>query len=182
MANFSITNTTAIGGGNVQQAVSATYKSLITLGNSSATGSNVGAGMFRRGKLYDILVGIPGTPADNAMEFDVTRITLGTTPSGVTTLGVSSLSSTFGLDPADNNGFVNWCQINSSAEVGITATTEVWYEPLNQRASYRWVCNPGSEIVWPAVSSATASGGISIRVRSAGYTGLAGATAMWQEQ
>lgn len=182
MANFSIVNSTGMGGGNVAQAVTATYKSLIVLGNSSATGSTVGAGMFRRGKLYDILIGIPGTPADNAMEFDVTRITLGTTPSGVTTLGISSLSSNFGLDPADNNGFVNWCQINSSAEVGIAATTQTWYEPLNQRASYRWVCNPGSEIVWPAVSSATTSGGLALRVRSAGYTGTAGCTVMWQEQ
>lgn len=182
MANFSIVNTTGIGGGNVQQAVSATYKSLIVLGNSSATGSTVGAGMYRRGKLYDILWGVPGTPADNALEFDVTRITLGTTPAGTTTLGISSLSSNFGLDPADNNGFVNWCQINSTAEVGIAATTQCFYEPLNQRATQRWVCNPGSEIVWPAVSSATASGGIAIRVRAAGYTGTVGVTAMWQEQ
>lgn len=182
MANFGITNSTAIGGGNVQQAMAATYKSLVVLGNSSATGSTLGAGMFRRGKLYDILIGTNGTPADNFMEFDVTRITLGTTPAGVTTLGVSSLSSNFGLDPADNNGFVNWCQINSSAEVGVTATNEIWYVGINQRASYRWVAAPGSELVWPAVSSATASGGIALRARSAAYTGTATANVLWQEQ
>lgn len=182
MANLGITNSTAIGGGNVQQAVSTTYKSLITMGNSSATGSTVGAGMYRRGKLYDILIGTNTTPADNYLEFDVTRITLGTTPAGTTTLGISSLSSNFGLDPADNNGCVNWLQINSTAEVGITATTEVWYEALNQRASYRWVAAPGSEMVWPAVSSATASGGLSLRVRSGGYTGTAVATVYIQEQ
>lgn len=182
MANFGITNSTAIGAGNVQQAVAATYKSLIVVGNSSATGSTLGAGMFRRGKLYDILIGTNGTPADNFMEFDCTRITLGTTPAGTTTLGISSLSSNYGLDPADNNGTVNWLQINSSAEVGVTATTENWYVGINQRASYRWVAAPGSELVWPAVSSATTSGGLSLRARSGGYTGTATATALIQEQ
>ncbi len=182
MANFGVSNSTAIGGGNVQQAITATYKSLVVMGNSSATGSTVGAGMFRRGKLYDILVGTNGTPADNFMEFDVTRLTLGTTPAGTTTLGVSSLSSTFGLDPADNNGTVNWLQINSTAEVGITATTEVWYIGVNQRASYRWVAAPGSEIVWPAVSSTTTGGALALRARSAAYTGTATGNALFQEQ
>ncbi len=182
MANFGVTNSTAIGAGNVQQAVASTYKSLIVMGNSSATGSTVGAGMYRRGKLYDILIGTNGTPADNYMEFDVTRITLGTTPAGTTTLGISSLSSTYGLDPADSNGCVNWLQINSTGEVGVTATTEVWYVGVNQRASYRWVAAPGSELVWPAVSSATASGGLSLRVRSGGYTGTATGNVLFQEQ
>jgi hypothetical protein len=182
MANFTLTNSTAIGAGNVQQALSATYKSMIVMGNSSATGSTVGAGMFRRGKLYDILIGTNTTPADNFLEFDVTRATLSTTPAGTTTLGVSSVSSTFGLDPADNNGTVNWLQINSTAEVGIAATTEVWYVGINQRASYRWVAAPGSELIWPAVSSATASGALSVRARSAAYTGTATVTALFQEQ
>ena len=182
MANFSIVNSTAIGGGNVQQALAATYKSLAVFGNSSATGSTVGAGAYRRGKLYDILVGTNTTPADTYLEFDVARITLGSTPTGIATLGISSLSSNFGLDPADSNGFVNFAQINSSGEVGITATTELWYVGINQRASYRWVAAPGSELVWPAVSSATAGNGISIRARSGSYTGTATVTALWQEQ
>lgn len=182
MANFGLTNSTAIGGGNVQQAVAATYKTLIAVGNSTATTATNGAGLLRRGKLYDILVGTNGTPADNFMEFDVTRCTLGTTPSGITTTLVTSLSSNFGLDPADNGNFVNAATINSTAEVGITATTEVWYVGINQRASYRWVAAPGSEIVWPAVASATASGGLAVRTRSAAYTGTATVTALIQEQ
>ncbi len=182
MANFGITNSTAIGGGNVQQAITATYKSMVTVGNSTATGTLLGAGMLRRGKLYDILVGTNGTPADNFMEFDVTRVTLGTTPAGTTTLGISSISSNFGLDPADNGGCINWIQINSTAEVGISATTENWYVGINQRASYRWVAAPGSELVWPAVSSVGPANGLSVRARSAAYTGTATVTALFQEQ
>lgn len=182
MANLSITNSTAIGGGNTLQAISSVYKTLIAMGNSSATGSTVGAGMYRRGKLYDILVGTNGVPVDTYMEFDCARITLGTTPAGTVLLGISSLSSTFGLDPADNNGCVNWLQINSTAEVGIAATTEVWYVGMNVRASYRWAANPGSEFVWPAVSSATASGGLALRARSGSYTGTATITGLIQEQ
>lgn len=182
MANFSVANSTAIGGGNVQQAISATYKSLAVWGNSSATGATNGAGMYRRGKLYDLLIGTNTSPADNYLEFDCTRITLGTTPTGATGTGVSSLSSNFGLDPADLGGHVNWVSINSTGEVGIAATTEVWYLGINQRASYRWVAAPGSELVWPAVSSATASGGLAARARSGAYTGTATLTGLWQEQ
>lgn len=180
MPNFLITNSTGMGGGAVQQAVATTYKSLITLGNSSATPSSLGAGLYKRGKLYDILVGTNGTPADNYMEFDVTMITLGTTPAAVT-LGISSLSSNFAADPADNGNALNWIAINSTAEGGITATTEKWYVGVNQRASYRWVAAPGSEIVWPAVSSATAGNGLTLRTRSGGYTGTATGTVYFTE-
>lgn len=180
MPNFLITNSTAIGGGAVQQAVSTVYKSLITVANSSAAPITLGAGLYKRGRIYDILVGTNGTPADNFMEFDVTRATIGTTPAAVT-LGISSLSSNFTADTADNGNSLNWISINSTAEGGITPTTECWYVGVNQRASYRWVANPGSELVWPAVSSATASNGLSCRTRSGGYTGTATMTIYYSE-
>ena len=181
MANFSVTNSTAIGGGNVQQAMSATYKSLVIAGNSSATTSTF-AGAYRRGKLYDILIGTNGTPADNFMEFDGAVVTLGTTPAGITGALISSLSSNFALDPADNTGFVAALSINSTAEVGVTAPTEKWYVGINQRASYRWVAAPGSEMLYPAASSATGGNGFVLRARSAAYTGTATCTALIQEQ
>lgn len=180
MPQYLITNSTAIGGGATQQAVSTVYKSLITVGNSSATPSTIGAGLYKRGNLYDILVGTNGTPADNYMEFDVTRITLGTTPAAVTA-GVSSISSNFANDPADNTNALNWIAINSTAEGGITPTTECWYVGVNQRASYRWVSNPNGELVWPAVSSGTGGNGLSLRVRSGGYTGTATGTIYFLE-
>ena len=181
MANFSITNSTAIGAGNVQQSLSTTYKSLILAGNSSATTATVGGGAFRRGKLYDLMIGTNGTPADNYLEFDVVSATLGTTPSGIVNTLVSSVSSTFGLDPADT-AVVAALSINSTAEVGVAALTERWYLGIDQRASYRWVCNPGSEILYPASSSNPGNNGLAVRARSGGYTGTATVTAMIQEQ
>jgi hypothetical protein len=181
MANLTITNSTAIGGGNVQQSVSTTYKSLVVAGNSSATSASFGAGGYRRGKLYDILIGTNATPADNYLEFDVTTATLGTTPSGIVNTLISSLSSTFANDPADTT-FVSALQINSTGEVGIAALTEKWYIGINQRASYRWVAAPGSEILYPAASSATGTNALALRTRSGAYTNTATATAMIQEQ
>jgi hypothetical protein len=181
MANFTVTNTTAMGGGSVQLAAGAAYKSLIVVGNSSATTANVGGGAFRRGKLYDLLVGTAGTPADNYYEFDVALITLGTTPAGITGTLISSLSSTFALDPADVS-FVSAIEINSTGEVGITALTEKWYLGINQRASYRWVCAPGSEILYPANSSGTGTNGLTYRGRSAAGTVNMTGTVMVSEQ
>lgn len=167
MPNFMITNSTGMGGGVSQQTITTVYKSLVTLANSSAAPITTGAGLYKRGRLYDILVGTNLTPADNYCEYDITRATVGTTPSAAS-LGISSLSSNFGGDPADNGNALNWIAINSSAEGGIAATTEVWYVGVNQRASYRWVAAPGSEIVWPAVSSASANNGVTLRARTGG--------------
>jgi hypothetical protein len=181
MANFSISNSTAMGGGNTQQGSSTSYKTLIAVGNSSATTTNAGFAGNRRGKLYDIIIGTAGTPADNYYEFDVTTITLGTTPSGIVNTLISSLSSTFGEDPSDTT-FAAAIQINSTSEVGISALTEKWYLGMNQRASYRWVCAPGSEILYPANSSATGLNGLALRGRSGGGTVNMTGTVMVSEQ
>ena len=180
MANFTIVNTTAVGGGNAQAAVTTTYKTQVLVGNSTGSLTNIGAGALRRGKIYDILVGTNGTPADNYMEWDLCKVTMGA--SSPLAGGISSLSSTFGLDPADNYGFVAAAGINSSIETAFTALQEMWYVGVNQRASYRWVAAPGSEFVYPANSSATGSNGFAGRVRSGGYTGTATYNILFQEQ
>jgi hypothetical protein len=178
VANFSVTNSTAIGGGNVQAAIAATYKTQVLVGNSTTSLATI-TGMLRRGKLYDILIGTNGTPADNFLEFDVCRATMGT--SSTLAGGISSLSSNFGLDPADNQ-FSSLLGTNSSIETAFTPTTEAWYVGINQRASYRWVAAPGSEIVYPAISSIGPSNGLLVRARSAAYTGTATVTTLVQEQ
>jgi hypothetical protein len=135
---------------------------------------------FRRGKLYDILIGTNGTPADNYMEFAIARATVGTTLTWVGT--VSSVSSGFGLDEADT-GFSAFVTMNASAETNVAATLgQPFYVGINQRASYRWVAAPGSEIVYPAVSSGTGSNGLALKVRSGGYTSTVTGTLMFQEQ
>jgi hypothetical protein len=179
MANYATPNSTTLAGSS-QTVVAATYKTMIAIAPSSGgmVGPPVSTGL-RRGKIYDILIGTNGTPADNFMEFDLIRATVGTT---ITWTGsVSSVSSGYPLDMADigHSAFVT---INASAETNIVATAEPWYIGINQRASYRWVCAPGSEIVYPAVSSGTAGSGTALRVRSGGYTGTATGNLLWQEQ
>lgn len=180
MANLVITNSTGIGGGNVQQTMSTVYKSLIVTGNSSATTATFGAGGYRRGQWYDWQLGTNGVPADNYMEFDICMVTLGTTPAGIVNTLISSLSSTFGADTADFN-YQAAISINSTAEVGIAALTEKWYLGINQRASYRLVVNPGSNLIYPANSSATGTNGLTFRARSGGYTGTATAS-VWMSE
>jgi hypothetical protein len=52
---------------------------------------------------------------------------------------------------------------------------------VNQRASYRWVAAPGSEIVYPANTSATGNNALSLQARSAAYTGTVTGAVMVSE-
>jgi hypothetical protein len=180
MANYGVTNSTAVTGAQApQQAIATTYKSLIAIAPSSgAMVSNPISVGLARGKLYDILIGTNGTPADNFMEYDVCRATIGTTLTWVGS--ISSVSSNFALDMADP-GFRSFVTINATAETNIVNISEPWYVGVNQRASYRWVAAPGSEIVWPATSSGTSGSGVSLRARSGGYTGAATGNLLWTE-
>ena len=180
MPNLTITNSTAIGGGNVQQSMTTTYKTLVVTGNSSATTATGGFGGNKRGQWYDWNFGTNGVPADNFMEFDICLVTLGTTPAGIVNTLISSVSSGMGNDTADFS-FQTAIQINSTAEVGISALAEKWYLGINQRASYRLVVNPGSNLVYPANSSATGANGLAFRARSGGYTSTATAT-VWMSE
>ena len=163
----------------IQQAIAAAYKTQFAVGNSTAAIPTIGAGSLVRSKIYDLLIGTVATPGDTTIENDIVRATLGSTPAGTTS--ISSLSSTFMLEPGQL-GFVAYASLNSTAEVGIGALLgEPFYFPLNQRASYRWVCNPGSEIVIAAVSSGTGNNGVAMRSRSAAYTGTMGITGFVNE-
>ena len=157
MANYALTNSNA----GTQQAVSSTYKSLIGVAASSGTA-------LRRIKVYDILVGTNGTPADNYMEWDVSRQTAAGTGTSLTPNA---------LDPADAAA-LSVCLANYTAEGTVTANSSVFYVGVNQRASYRWVAAPGSELVGPATNLAGFVG----RTRSGGYTSTATMTMLFQEQ
>lgn len=156
MANFATNNTLA----GTQQNMAAAYKTLITVYNAASP--------LRRIKIFDILVGTNGTPADNYVEWDVSRMTVAGTGSAATPLP---------LDPADA-ACATLSQANLTAEPTVTAGSDVFYVGVNQRASYRWVAAPGSELVAPA----TAANGFVLRARSAGYTGTATGHLYFQEQ
>ena len=169
MAKYAVQNSTDIA---AQVANTTTYITLAAI--MASTGATGPAIQVRRAKIYDILVGTNGTPADNYMEWIVQRATAGSTRTyaGI----VSSMSNQ--LDPADAT-MASFAAVNSSGEnFTVTAGTADFYVGVNQRASYRWVAAPGSELVMPATSSA----GLLVRSKSGGYTGTSTVTTLFEEQ
>jgi hypothetical protein len=160
MAKYSITNGSTSGGGTQQNMTTTYVGALIGLTSSSATP--------RRIKVYDVLIGTNGTPADNFVEFDISRVTVAST---ATTLAAAP------LDPADAAA-ITLATVNSSTHGTITTGTNLFYVGVNQRASYRWVAAPGGELVSPA----TSANGFQLRARSGGYTGTATGTIHFEEQ
>ena len=160
MAKYAITNGSTSGGGT-QQATATAYTGAIL--GVSAQGTTP-----RRIKVYDVLIGTNGTPADNFLEWDISRITASST---TTVLAAQP------LDPADAAA-LTVATVNSSTFGTITSGSNVFYVGVNQRASYRWVAAPGGELVSPA----TSSNGFQLRCRSGGYTGTATGTFHFEEQ
>lgn len=157
MANYAANNEM----GGTQQNLSATYKTI--LGWVAASGT-----ALRRAKLYDILIGANGTPADNELEWDFPRQTAAGTATSITPVP---------LDPADAAA-LGTPFANATAEGTVTANTSQLYVAINQRASYRWVAAPGSEIVIPATNLA----GIVGRARSSAYGATVTMAWLVQEQ
>jgi len=134
-----------------KQAISSSYKTLLVLKAATAT--------LRRAWVYDVLIGTLGTPADTSYQFDISRQTADGTATAVTPLA---------LDPADAASDTVGAA-NATAEGTITATSSVFNIGINQRASYRWVAAPGSELVIPA----TNLNGLALRCLSASGTAVA---------
>ena len=155
MADYAINNSL----GGTLQSITSTYKTLVAA-YSSATP--------RRIKVYDVEMGTNGTPADNYMEWDISRQT------GV---GTATTIIPNPLDPADAAA-LSIGTANYTGEGTITAASSLFYLGINQRASWRWVCAPGGELVMPA----TANNGFAHRSRSGGYTGTATSMVHFQEQ
>lgn len=158
MAKYAITNSN---GGGTQQNLTSTYKTQIGFNAASGTA-------LRRIKLYDILIGTNGTPADNEVEWDVSRMTAA---------GTGTASTPTALDPADAAALTVGTN-DYTIEPTVTANSSIWYVAVNQRASYRWVAAPGSEFVVPATNLAGFVG----RARSTGYTSTVTMAFLIEEQ
>lgn len=152
MAGYSASNLL----GGTQQAVSSSYKSLLALMASSGTS-------LQRFAVFEFVFGLDGTPADNALTWDVSRITADGTATSITPNK---------LDPADG-AFLGVGKANYTAEPTVTANSSVWPIGMNQRATHRWVSFPGQELIAPA----TDANGFAFRVKSTSYTGTATALA-----
>lgn len=184
MAFYTITNSTFAPGSSqsTQQNLSGTYKSIIPMFGSSVSNATLGVGP-RRQRWNDFLVGTNTSPADNYIEFDVIRASILSSNLTATTNTISSFSSYCMDDPGDQ-GFTPYAQVNCSGEGGITALSEGWYIGINQRASYRWIANPGQELVMPANLQTTTGfpgNGFDLRARSGAYTGTVTVTVKGNE-
>ncbi len=135
--------------GGTQQNLSSSFKTIAAL--TAATAS------LRRAWIFDLMFGADGTPADNVITYDISR---------QTAAGTSTALTPNALDPADA-GADTIGSGNFTAEGTITANSSVLGIAVNQRASYRWVAAPGSELVIPATNLA----GFAARAKSPAYTG-----------
>jgi hypothetical protein len=122
-------------------------------GSATKTAVTVISAATVRPRIYDVVIGNSATPADQAATYALTRFT------AAGTAGSSPTPNP--VDPGD---------VASVATAGIThsaeptyASTDLLQVPLNQRATFRWVANPGYELVAPA----TAANGIGARLVSA---------------
>lgn len=98
----------------------------------------------RRFNIYDLTVGSDASPADNAFLWEVNaRTSLQTGGTTVTPQAIDASDTTAATTKADNTATAN------GSGSGI-----VWGCPLNQRATFRWVAAPGSELVSPALACA----------------------------
>lgn len=120
------------------EAAVGTNKTIINLFNSVASPT-------KRGAIFDILVGCAATPADQATKFFVQRSTaVGTEASGFVPANVDPGGPAVGEYDSG---------IAHSAEPTYTASKQLLAFSLNQRATFRWVAAPGSELKMTATQN-----------------------------
>lgn len=141
---------------------SGTNKTLINLFNTPATPT-------KRGAIYDILLSSVVTPADQAAKFAVGRTT------AVQTEGSGFVP--VNLDPAGPAGDYDSGIGVYSVEPTYTANKELLVLSLNQRATFRWVAAPGSELKM----AATQNYGAGLYTKSSTSTQAHEATILFQE-
>ena|SRR5262245_44341054 len=157
MAAYTATNLNATT--PARQSLSSTLKSIIAVTAATAT--------LTSGAMNEFTFGCDQTPADNAMLWDVSRCT---------TAGTGTSATAAPVDPAKRaSGMV--VVINCTANPTTTANSSQFSMALNQRASFRWVAVPGSELIIPATNTT----GLTIQASSGSYTGLVNAACGWTE-
>jgi len=162
MALYSVTNTSAASPTQTNVAA-APGKTMLQVAATTTSG---------RGYVYEFEIGADGLP--NPTDCPIVWHALAQTTSG--TGGVAMTANP--LDPADvATRMVNLG--NFTAEPTGVSTTIKWSLGANQRASYRWVVNPGGpgELVFPQ----TNLNGIGIRAQSSTYLSTASVCLFYRE-
>jgi len=120
-----------------------------------------------RPSLHQIIIGSDATPADIATRFIVIRHTAA--PTGGTAQTIR---------PADPGGTSGLCTALQGPMTGPTYEASPVLEiPLNQRATYTWIANPGREIKSPLGTA----NGIGVQSVSSGGTPNINVTMAWDE-
>lgn len=117
----------------------------------------------RRQKWYDLGFGCTATSNDGVHGFIVRRVTGTATGTAFTNRP---------LDPADAAALADSKHLITADAASFATGEELYREPLNGRASWRWGCSPGGELVGPA----TASAGLSLGVGTASTSTYSGNT------
>jgi len=117
--------------------------------------------------IYDIMIGSDASPADVATEFNVTRTT------SVGTGGTALTEEP--LDPLTVAS--TGAAIGGTFSGAPTKGNSLLMIALNQRATFRWVAAPDSELI----STASANNGIELESVASGGTPNINATFLWQE-
>lgn len=119
------------------------------------------------GKIHQIVVGSDATPADIATRFDVLRHT---------TAGAAGTAVV--EKPTDPQNAAASCNLRGGTMTEPTYEADFLLEiPLNQRATYTWIANPGRELR-TVVGTAN---GIGLRSISSGGTPNINGTIAWDE-
>lgn len=97
-----------------------------------------------RGKINNIIVSSGAAPDDQANNFEVKRTTgVGTEAGGITPVALDPDTVASSFDGGHGH----------SVEPTETASSEMLSFSLNQRATFSWLANPGSEIIMPATTN-----------------------------
>jgi hypothetical protein len=146
----------------VASVASGTDKTLINLFNPAAAPT-------LRGRIFDLVVGSVATPADQAADFYLGR----TTAVGIEGSGLVPNN----LDPAGPAGAYDSGLGVFGAEPTYTAAKQLLGFQLNQRATFRWVAAPFSELIM----AATQNNGAGLKTASSTSTQAYGAAILFAE-
>ena len=115
----------------------------------SIVNARAAASGMARGFLYEYEFGNIDTPADNAFDHQILRSS--TAPTGAANTPNPN-------DPAEAAavGFVAMDTVTVDPTFGAI----MFRCPVNQRASFRWVCTPWRPIIWPATANNGLTGAI----------------------
>lgn len=110
---------------------------------ASTTMWSIASATTIRPAIYELEIGSQATPADNAWEFYLQRFTAA---------GTSTAFTPVAIDPGDPASLAA-AGFNHSVEPTYTANAYLGRFAGNQRATFRWVANPGAELKMPAAAA-----------------------------